>query len=78
MNNDRYLKIGEVIGRTSYSRAQIYRLMKSGDFPKSYRLSSNRVAWKESEINGWLESRVVTFALPPSNSNTDLLNRVMN
>ncbi len=42
----------------SFSRMHIYRLMKSGDFPKSVPVGKNRVAWLESELDAWIESRV--------------------
>lgn len=76
MLSDRYLKIGEVLERSSYSRAQIYRLMKSGEFPSSYRLSKNRVAWKESEVDVWVEERQSIFLLPPLDKGQKLLEEV--
>lgn len=76
MANERYLKIEEVIERSSYSRSQIYRLMKSGGFPSSYRLSKNRVAWKESEVNAWVENRQPAFLMPQIDRNQKQLNKV--
>ncbi|CAH7428859.1 Transcriptional regulator [Vibrio chagasii] len=76
MANDRYMKIGEVLERTSYSRAQIYRLMKSGEFPSAYRLSKNRVAWKESEVDAWVEERQSIFLVPQLDKGQKLLEEV--
>ncbi|WP_255200284.1 MULTISPECIES: helix-turn-helix transcriptional regulator [Vibrio] len=76
MANERYMKIGEVLERTSYSRAQIYRLMKSGEFPSSYRLSKNRVAWKESEVDAWVEERQSIFLLRQLDKGQMLLEEV--
>lgn len=76
MRSQRYLKIEEVIEVTSYSRAQIYRLMKSGEFPSSYRLSKNRVAWKETEILDWAENRKSTSLLAELDSAQRLLREV--
>ena len=42
----------------SFSRMHIYRLMKSGEFPKTVPVGKNRVAWLESELDAWIESRV--------------------
>jgi len=76
MANDRYMKIGEVLERTSYSRAQIYRLMKSGEFPSAYRLSKSRVAWKESEVDAWVEERQSIFLVPQLDKGQKLLEEV--
>ncbi|MBY5777780.1 AlpA family phage regulatory protein [Rhizobium brockwellii] len=41
-----------------YAKQHIYRLMASGEFPRSVQLSANRVAWLESEIDSWINERV--------------------
>ncbi|EMK3324783.1 AlpA family phage regulatory protein [Vibrio vulnificus] len=76
MLSERYLKIEEVVKVTSYSRAQIYRLMKSGEFPSSYRLSKNRVAWKETEIRNWSENRKSTTLMVELDRSQRLLKEV--
>jgi len=40
-----------------YSREHLYRLEKSGKFPKRIRVGPNRIAWDESEVDAWLEER---------------------
>jgi prophage regulatory protein len=39
------------------SRGTVWKLRKSGHFPEPVRLSSKRVAWRESEIARWVSSR---------------------
>ncbi|SDJ15162.1 helix-turn-helix transcriptional regulator [Lutimaribacter saemankumensis] len=46
-----------VEARTGLSRSTIYDWMKRGEFPKPVKLGARLVAWRESEINAWLESR---------------------
>ena len=41
-----------------YSRSQLYRLIRAGKFPKPIRLSENRVAFCEHEIDAWIESKI--------------------
>ena len=41
-----------------YSKPHLYRLMKAGKFPQPIRLGERRIAWPESEINSWLESKI--------------------
>lgn len=55
---ERFLRLPAVIDRTGYSRSSIYALIAQGKFPRMYRLSGGRaVAWKESEINEYIESQ---------------------
>lgn len=42
-----------------YSRPHLWRLWTSGKFPKPIKLSASRNAWLESDIDAWIESRVV-------------------
>ena len=52
------LRCREVVRRTGLSRATIYRLMASGQFPPQHQLSQGRVGWSEEEIDGWLRQRL--------------------
>lgn len=49
----RLLRIVDVVRETSLHRATIYRLVKSGSFPRPLRLSPRRVAWAERDIEEW-------------------------
>lgn len=60
MNTLSLLSIREVAEASGISKPTIYRRMKAGDFPRPVKLSPNRVAWYESEILAWLESRPVS------------------
>jgi prophage regulatory protein len=55
----KFLRIRQVMQLTGLSRMTIYRLELSGSFPKRRQLSSNSVAWLESDITAWAESRPV-------------------
>ena len=39
------------------SRTTIWRLEKSGQFPKRVRLGQNSVGWLKGDVDTWLESR---------------------
>jgi prophage regulatory protein len=54
----RFMKLKEVIRVTRLSRATIYRLISSGEFPKQIPLGDKSVAWLESEVYGWMENRI--------------------
>jgi len=53
----RLLKVNAVSDITSIERSQIFRMAAAGTFPRPLRLSEKRVAWIESEVLGWIESR---------------------
>lgn len=55
--DDKLLTIDEVVARIPFSRVHIYRLMKRGEFPQRVRVGERRVAWIQSEIQAFCESR---------------------
>lgn len=52
---DRFLKLKEVMARTSLGSSTIYRRMKAGTFPKPKQLSEACVRWRESDIEKWMD-----------------------
>jgi len=46
------------MAKTSISRSHIYALIESGEFPKQVSLSERSVAWVETEIDEWIDSRI--------------------
>lgn len=44
---------------TGLSRSTIYAMMKEGTFPKSISLGVRSIGWLESDIQAWIESRIV-------------------
>ena len=58
MTVQRLLRRPEVEKLTGKTRAGIYEDMAAGRFPKPVRMGPRAVAWLESEIGEWLESRV--------------------
>ncbi len=51
------VRIAKVCDQTGISRTQIYRLIKSGDFPRPVKLSTRIVAWNEDTISDWLDQK---------------------
>ncbi len=54
----RLLRIKEVQHRIGLGRSTIYRWMSEGTFPKPVHLGGHAVAWQESELEAWIESRI--------------------
>ena len=64
----RFIRLPEVLSRTGYGRATIYRKMKDGSFPRSVKLGGpledsnafdcRAIAWIEDEVEQWIDSRI--------------------
>jgi prophage regulatory protein len=55
---ERILRFKEVQHQTGMSGSTIYEQIAKGKFPKQIKLGNRCVGWLESEITGWIESRV--------------------
>jgi prophage regulatory protein len=54
----RLLRFGEVRQHTGLSRSTIWRMERSGSFPKRIQVSVNVVAWREDEVSKWIASKI--------------------
>lgn len=55
----RILRMPAVQVRIGLSRSTIYEAINKGEFPPSISLGARAVGWLESDIDAWLESRVL-------------------
>ncbi|MDX6911580.1 AlpA family transcriptional regulator [Hafnia paralvei] len=53
-----FIRLSEVQRRTGYSKAWIYRLMSQSKFPASVKIGSRSIAFIESEVDEWINSRI--------------------
>lgn len=53
----RLLRRSAVLEMTSFSAATLGRRVRDGSFPKPLQISTNRVAWRETDILDWLSRR---------------------
>lgn len=51
----RLVSLKEVRERIPFSKATIYRKMGDGTFPKHVKIGTQRVAWREADIDRWIE-----------------------
>ncbi|WP_080752341.1 helix-turn-helix transcriptional regulator [Alteromonas macleodii] len=51
------LRTQQLLEYIGLSRTTIWRLEKSGQFPKRVRLGQNSVGWLKGDVDTWLESR---------------------
>lgn len=61
--SERFLRLNEVMEKTGLKRPTIYHQMNKGKFPKSISITTNCVAWLESEVNRWIEEKINQRAL---------------
>ncbi|MBE9549790.1 MAG: AlpA family phage regulatory protein [Proteobacteria bacterium] len=54
---DKFLSKSIVKEMTGISTVTLWRMESRGEFPKRRQLSPNRVAYLESEVLAWMESR---------------------
>lgn len=52
------LRLPSVTARTGLARSTLYKLVAMGVFPKPYSLVGRTVAWRESEVDAWIGSRI--------------------
>jgi len=57
--NDRLLRLPEVEGITGLKRSTIYMMAQEGTFPRPVKLTKRSSAWRNSEIQQWIDSREV-------------------
>jgi prophage regulatory protein len=50
-------RIQKVREATALSRTELYRRIRSGDFPKPVAIGLRAVAWRESDIQAWIAAR---------------------
>ena len=56
----KFLRIRQVMQLSGLSRMTIYRLELAGEFPRRRQLSKNSVAWLDTDIAQWAESRPIS------------------
>ncbi len=54
---DRFVREPECLKMTGLSRITRWRLERKGAFPKRRQISPNCIAWLQSELHEWLDTR---------------------
>lgn len=52
------IRLPEVMRRTGYGKAWIYKLIQQGKFPQSVKIGTRSIAFVESEVNEWINQRI--------------------
>lgn len=62
--NDRVLRLPQVKAKTGRSCAAIWKDVAAGVMPPPFPIGARAVGWLESEINIWIEARIVCARTP--------------
>ena len=58
--NQSLIRSPEVLKRTGFGKAWIYRLISEGRFPAPVKIGVRAVAFVESEVDEWIQSVIET------------------
>lgn len=58
--NQSLIRLPEVLKRTGFGKAWVYRLISEGRFPAPVKIGVRAVAFVESEVNEWIQSVIET------------------
>ncbi len=54
----KFLKLQQVMDKTTLCRSSIYNLIKAGEFPKNVTVMGKQKAWLESEVEDWMMEKM--------------------
>lgn len=52
------IRLPEVLKRTGFSRPWVYKLLKQKRFPPPIKIGGRAIAFVESEVNDWMNSKL--------------------
>ena len=55
---EKLIRMHEVLNRTGFCRAWIYRLIKQNRFPKPIKIGERAIGFIESELDIWIENLI--------------------
>ncbi|MHA5859301.1 MULTISPECIES: AlpA family transcriptional regulator [Pseudomonas] len=53
------LRLPGVCALVGLSKSQIYRLIRSGEFPAGISLGANSVAWPTEQVHAWVAKKII-------------------
>lgn len=64
--NQSLIRLPEVLKRTGFGKAWIYRLISEGRFPAPVKIGTRAVAFVESEIDEWIKAVISNSVMTPT------------
>ena len=53
-----FLRVPQVLERVGISRAQLYKLVSLGEFPRQIRICQKISVWLSSDVDQWIDRQV--------------------
>lgn len=60
--NEALCRLPAVLDRVGTSKTTVYGMIKMGTFPAPVKIGQRAVAWRRSEVDAWIASRVSSNA----------------
>jgi prophage regulatory protein len=57
-STDRFIRLPEVLAIVGFKRTTLHNRIKAGEFPSPIKLGPQSVAWLESEVQDWMQSKI--------------------
>lgn len=55
-------RLPTVLDRVGTSKTTVYAMVKAGTFPAPVKIGQRAVAWRRSDVDAWIDSRVSSNA----------------
>ncbi|WP_436567499.1 helix-turn-helix transcriptional regulator [Janthinobacterium sp. HLX7-2] len=65
LNEERFIRLAEVLATCGKSRSSIYEGIKEGTFPAPVKLQGRSSAWLKSEVQHWMQACVTARRSAP-------------
>jgi prophage regulatory protein len=52
------IRLPQVLSRTGFRRASLYRAIQAGRFPKPIKPTQRTAAWVASQVDEWIDSKI--------------------
>jgi prophage regulatory protein len=52
-----------VQSKTTLSRSSLYAMIARGEFPAPIKITGRRVAWTETSVDDWIQSRIESASI---------------
>lgn len=65
------LRLPDVQATTGYSISSIYAHIKQGTFPTPVKLGPRAVGWLKSDVQAWLDARMLASGKQPDNAHEE-------
>ncbi|WP_038195418.1 helix-turn-helix transcriptional regulator [Xenorhabdus bovienii] len=62
-----FIKLPEVCRRTGLGKSTIYKYISEGKFPKQIKVGSHASAFVESEVDTWINRRIIASRMEAHN-----------